>query len=142
MGYNLMGRETVKGALFDKCFGNHIKNKCEKLINMAEIYGLHFKGDGATIKETPSLIFYLGGFTYLCQSKILWNVQVTSLVVTIRMLNVLRRVSLIQGMTMIQRRNLGIYICSMEPMCALRQEKIEVCISYSVTYFGIKAYLP
>ena len=34
-------------------FENHIKSHNEKLINGADIYGLHFNGDGATIKDTP-----------------------------------------------------------------------------------------
>ena len=33
-------------------FENHIKNQHEKLLNGADIYGLHFQGDGATIKDT------------------------------------------------------------------------------------------
>ena len=55
----------------------------------------------------PSLIYLPGGgVNYLWQSKILWNVQVTSQVVTRRMINVLCRFSLLQLMTLIQRRTL------------------------------------
>ena len=32
-------------------FENHIKNQREKLLNGSDIYGLHFQGDGATIKD-------------------------------------------------------------------------------------------
>ena len=49
------GRETVQEPLLDKCFDNHIKNQREKLLNGADIYGLHFQGDGATVKDTPFL---------------------------------------------------------------------------------------
>ena len=94
--YKLSTRETVPGPLIDKCFDNHTKNQREKLLNGEDIYGFNFKGDGATIKENPYLISCLGGFSYMCQFKILWTVQVTSHVFTIRMLNFLRRVYLIQ----------------------------------------------
>ena len=45
-------------------FENHIKNQHEKLLNGADIYGLHFKGDGAIIKDTP-LLNILDGVGYL-----------------------------------------------------------------------------
>ena len=41
-------------------FENHIKNQHEKLLNGADIYGLHFIGDGAIIKDTPLLIILDG----------------------------------------------------------------------------------
>ena len=95
--YKLPGRETWRGPLLDNCFDNHIKIQHEKLLNGADIYGLHFQVDGATIKDNPLVfISWLGGFNYLCQSKILCTVQVTSQVVTVRMLNLLRGVSFIQ----------------------------------------------
>ena len=52
--YKLPGRETVLGPLLDNCFENHIKNQREKLLNGADIYGIHFQGDGATINKTCS----------------------------------------------------------------------------------------
>ena len=94
--YKLPGSETERGPLLDNCFENHIKSQREKLLKGEDIYGLHFKGDGVTIKYTPLLNILDGRFTYLCQYKRLWNVQVTSHVVTIRILNLLQRVSLIQ----------------------------------------------
>ena len=93
--YNLPGRETVQGTFLDKCFDNNIKNQREKLLNESYIYGLYFQGDGATIKDTLTLNILAGRFTYLCKHKILWPVQFKSQVVTIRMLNLLWRVSLI-----------------------------------------------
>ena len=45
----------MQGPLLDNCFGNHIKNQRENLLNGADICGLHFQGYGATIKETPLL---------------------------------------------------------------------------------------
>ena len=42
-------------------FENYIKNQREKLLNGADIYGLHFQGDGATIKDTPILNILAGG---------------------------------------------------------------------------------
>ena len=36
-------------------FENHINNQCEKLLNGANIYGINFQGDGATIKDAPLL---------------------------------------------------------------------------------------
>ena len=59
-GYNLTGRETVKGPLLYDCFDNHIKNR-------ADIYGLHFQGHGAIIKDTP-LLNILDGGVYLPMS--------------------------------------------------------------------------
>ena len=53
--YKLPGRETVQVPLLNNFFDNHIKNQREKLPNGADIYGLHFQGDGATIKYTPLL---------------------------------------------------------------------------------------
>ena len=47
--------------LLDNCFDNHIKNQREKLLNGADIYGIHFQGDGAKIKETPLLNIFAGG---------------------------------------------------------------------------------
>ena len=44
MDYTLPGRETVRGTYLDKCFENHIKNQHEKLLNKADIYGIHFQG--------------------------------------------------------------------------------------------------
>ena len=55
------GRETEQGLLLDKCFDNHTTNQREKLLNGAEIYGLHFQGDGAKIKYTPLLNILAGG---------------------------------------------------------------------------------
>ena len=118
--YKLTGKETVWDPFLDKCIDNYIKNKREKLLNGAEIYELHFQGDGATINDTPLLNNYLRGFTYLCQSERLCTVQVTSQVVTRRILHLLRRVYLIQSMTLIHRSNLWTYICSMEPVCSER----------------------
>ena len=40
MDYKLPGRETLQGALVNKCFENHIKNEFERLLNGADIYGL------------------------------------------------------------------------------------------------------
>ena len=49
--------------MLDNCFENHIKNQREKLLNRADIYGLHFQGDGAKIKYTPLLnILIWGGY--------------------------------------------------------------------------------
>ena len=45
----------MRGPLPDDFFDNHIKNQREKLLNGADIYGLNFQGDGATIKNTPLL---------------------------------------------------------------------------------------
>ena len=59
--YKLPGRETVRGPFIDKCFDNHIKNQREKLLNEADIFGLHFQGDGATIKGKPLLNILAGG---------------------------------------------------------------------------------
>ena len=50
------------GPLIDNFFENHIKKQCEKLLNGADIYGLHFQGDGATIKDTPLLNILVGRF--------------------------------------------------------------------------------
>ena len=58
--YNISGRETVQGPLLDKWFDNFTNNQCEKLINRADIYGLHFQGDGATIQDTPLLNILYG----------------------------------------------------------------------------------
>ena len=51
----------MQGLLLDKFFENHIKNQREKLLKGADIYGLHFQGDGATIKDTPLLNILAGG---------------------------------------------------------------------------------
>ena len=59
--YKLLGRETVQGTLLDNCFDKNIKNQRDKLLNGAEIYGLHFQGDGAKIKDTPLLNILTGG---------------------------------------------------------------------------------
>ena len=62
--YKLPGRKTVRGPLLDNFLENHIKNQREKLLNGADIYGIHFQGDGATIKDTPALNI-LDGVGYL-----------------------------------------------------------------------------
>ena len=51
----------MQGTLLDKFFDNHIKNQRKKSLNGAEIYGLDFQGDGATIKDKPLLIILSGG---------------------------------------------------------------------------------
>ena len=94
--HKLPGREMVRGTFLDKCFKNHINNQREELLNGADIYGIYFQCDGATIKDTHLLNILAGGFTYLCQSKRLWTIQFTSQVVTRRILNVLRKVSLMK----------------------------------------------
>ena len=76
------------------------------------------------------------------QYKILWNVHVTSQVVTINMLHLLWRVSLIPGITLIQRRSLWTYICLMEPVWAEIRKNIDGCLSYAIMYCWIRAYLP
>ena len=75
--YKIPGRGTLQGTLLDKRFEDHIKNQCDKLLNRAEIYGLHFQGDGAKIKDRTLLNILAGGLTYLCQSKIFWTILVT-----------------------------------------------------------------
>ena len=47
--------------MLDNYFDNHIKNQREKLLNEADVYGLHFQCDGATIKDTPLLNILAGG---------------------------------------------------------------------------------
>ena len=47
--------------MLDNCFENHIKNQRDKLLNGADIYGIHFQGDGATIKDTPLTNIFSGG---------------------------------------------------------------------------------
>ena len=59
--YKLPGRDRVRGPLLDNCFDNNIKNQCEKLLNGADIYGLHFQGDGARVKDTILLNILDGG---------------------------------------------------------------------------------
>ena len=54
----------MRGPFLDNVFDNDTKNQREKLLNGAETYGLHFQGDGATIKET-TLINILAGRFYL-----------------------------------------------------------------------------
>ena len=60
--YKPPGRETVLGPLIDNCFDNNIKNQREKLLNRTDIYGLHFQGDSATIKENLFLNILCGKF--------------------------------------------------------------------------------
>ena len=50
--------------MLDNCFENNTKNQREKLLNGADIYGFHFQGYGATIKDTH-LLNILGGGVYL-----------------------------------------------------------------------------
>ena len=69
--YNLPGGEIMQGPLIDNCFENNIKKQCEKLLNGADIYVIHFQGGGETIKATPLLNILADLFIYLCQSKIL-----------------------------------------------------------------------
>ena len=59
--YKTLGRDKIQGTLLEKCFENHINNQCENLLNEADIYGIHFKGDGATIKNKPLLNILSGG---------------------------------------------------------------------------------
>ena len=42
----------MQGTLFDNSFENNIKKQRENLLNVADIYGLHFQGGGAIIKDT------------------------------------------------------------------------------------------
>ena len=64
----------MRGPLLDRCFDNHIKNQCKKLLNGADIYRLHFKFIVQQSRTIPSLISWPGGFNYLCHSKILFTV--------------------------------------------------------------------
>ena len=59
--YNLPGRKTIRGPFIDKFFKNHIKNQCEKLLNGAYIYGIHFQYNGKKTKDTPLLNILDGG---------------------------------------------------------------------------------
>ena len=59
--YKLPGRETVQWPFLDNVFENHINNQRDMLLNGEDIYGIHFQGDGATIKETPLLNILDGG---------------------------------------------------------------------------------
>ena len=58
----------MRGPLLDTCFENHIKNQREKLLNGADIYELHFQGDGTTSKYTPLLNILDGGGLPTCVS--------------------------------------------------------------------------
>ena len=64
----------------------------------------------------------LFSFNYLCKPIRLCTVQVKSYVVTKRIINLSRKVYLIQWMTSIQRRKLWTYIFLMDPVCAERQK--------------------
>ena len=46
--------------MLDNCFDNHIKNQHDRLLNEADIYGLRFQGDSATIKDTLLLNILAG----------------------------------------------------------------------------------
>ena len=50
------------GPFHGNFFYNHIKNQREKLLNRSDIYGIHFQGDGETIKDTPLLNILYRGF--------------------------------------------------------------------------------
>ena len=65
--YKLPGRDTVRGPLLDTYFENNIKNQCDKLLEGADIYGLSFQGDGATINDTSHLNI-LDGWGYISVS--------------------------------------------------------------------------
>ena len=116
--YKLPGRDTVLGPFLDKFFENNIKNQRDKLLNGSDIYGLNFQGGGAIIKYTPLFNILDRRFHLPVSVQNIWTVQVTSQVVTRRMLNMLRRFSLVQLMTLIHRINLWTYIYLMEPVCA------------------------
>ena len=47
--------------MLDIIFENNIKNQVEKLLNGADMYGIHFQGYGATVKDTPLLNIFSGG---------------------------------------------------------------------------------
>ena len=53
--WKILGRETVWGQIPEICFDNYINNQCWNLIKRADIYGIHFQGNGATIKYIPLL---------------------------------------------------------------------------------------
>ena len=142
MGYIIPGRETVQGALLDKCFGINIKNQREKLINRADIYGLHFKGDGATIKETPLLNILLGGvhLPLSVQNIVECTGHITSIhnkdakCVAESFFDTTNGIDPEKKLVNLHTFN-GSIVC-------INARKIEGCISYSVTYFGIREYLP
>ena len=96
---------------------NHIKNQCDKLLNGADIYGLHFQGDGATIKDTPLLNILAGEF-YLpvsaqevvdCLGHIIGGHKKGAIF--------LAEISFDPMNDLDQEKNLWTYICLMELVC-------------------------
>ena len=84
--YKLPGKEMVQGPLLDN-FLRTISRTNVRSYYMGQTYmDLIFKVMVQQSRTLPSLISWLGVFTYMCHFKILWNVQVTSQVVKIRML--------------------------------------------------------
>jgi hypothetical protein len=51
--YSPPGRNKVGGELLDLNYSLYIKNTCEALQKEADVYGLTFFGDAATIKKSP-----------------------------------------------------------------------------------------
>ena len=88
----------------------------------------------------PSLISWLGGFTYQCQSKRLWNVQVTSQLVTIRMLNLLCLFDPLNDLDP-EKKLFDLHIFDGASVCR-KAKNIEGCLSHDVMYCWSIAYLP
>jgi hypothetical protein len=51
--YHPPGRNKVAGELLDLNYQLYKKQMCEKLLKEADVYGLAFFGDGATVRKTP-----------------------------------------------------------------------------------------
>jgi len=47
------GRNKVAGELLDLNYNLYIKNTCELLVKEADVYGITFFGDAATVKKSP-----------------------------------------------------------------------------------------
>ena len=84
----------------------------------------------------PSLIYLLGGFTYLCQSKILWTVQVTPQVVTRSMLNFLRSLFDPTNDLDPEKKLVDLHMFDEASVCRKIPKKIGLSIQYCYIFLG------
>ena len=98
--------------MLDNVFENHTKNQRENLLNGSDIYGIHFQGDGAIIKDTNILnILNVGVYLSVSVQKI---VDCTGHITGGHKKD---------DTFVAERRKLWNYIFLMDPVCAERLKK-------------------
>ena len=131
----------MQGSFLNKCFENHIKKQREKLLNKADIYGIHFQVDGATIKYTSILNILDGWVNLPVPVQKIVDCKVYTKGGHKKDVNCFLE-SFFDSMNDLdpEKKLLDLHIFDGESVCR-KAKNIEGCLYYAIMYCWVRAYL-